>query len=108
MGNSDDGALPASASGKLLKLGGEIGVLRASRSPCRLTCHSTQPRTAFTDLAADAFACALVVSGTHTGPTRQMRCARELIAIGPHLCDETPGSHAIHPGNRHPTIQCLR
>src|ERR1700751_3803314 len=35
------------------------------------------------------------------GPTRQMRCRRELSAIGSHLRDETPGSHAIYHVNPH-------
>jgi hypothetical protein len=105
MGHGDDGALPASPGGKLLKLSGEISVLFASSSPCALARHTTQPWTALTDLAADPFACALVASGAHTGPTRQVRCARELIAIGSHLRNETPGSHTIHSGACHPTRQ---
>src|SRR5215469_1305754 len=108
MGHGDDGALSSSTGGKLLKLSGEISVLGASRSPGGLTRHTAQPGTTFADLATDPFACAFVVPGAHPGPTRQMRCARELIAIDPHLRDQTPGSNAIHPGNRHPTIQCLR
>jgi hypothetical protein len=107
MGQGDDGAPPASTGGKLLKLSGEISVLCAISSPCALARHTTQPWTALTHLAADPFACALVASGAHTGPTRQVRCARELMAIGSHLRNETPGSHTIHSGTCHPTSQCL-
>src|SRR3974390_1946025 len=108
MGNRDDGALPAPASGEFLKLGREISVLRACRGPSRLTRHTTQPWTAFADLAADPLARTLVVSGAEAGPTGQMRCGGERAAIDSHLSDETPGGHAIHARNRDPTIQCVR
>src|SRR5579864_1607675 len=108
MSYGDDGALSTSTSSKLLKLSREISVLGASRSPCGLTRHTTQPGTAFTDLAADPFACALVVSGTHACPASKMGCSWELTNICSHFCDETPSRHTIHPGNRNPTIQCLR
>src|SRR5579864_1016297 len=108
MSYRDDGALSTSTSSKLLKLSREISVLSASRSPRGLTGHTTQPGTAFTDLAADPLACALVVSGTHACPASKMGCRWELTDICSHLSDETPGGHAINPGNRHPAIPCLR
>jgi len=108
VGNSNDGALPASASGKSLELSRQICVLGASGSPRASAGHTTQPWTTFADLAADPLARTHVASGADTGPTGQMRCAWERAAIGSHLSDETPGSHAIHPWDRHPTIQCVR
>jgi hypothetical protein len=63
VGDSNDGAFPASASGQSLKLSRQIRVLGASCGPGGLTRHTTQPWSSCADLAADPLARTLVVSG---------------------------------------------
>jgi len=64
MSYSDERSFAASSCGQSFELSGEVTVLRPHRSPGELTGHAAQPWTALAALAAEAFACALMVAGT--------------------------------------------
>ena len=64
VGHSDKGPLTASSRGQSFELSGKVTVLRPYRCPRGLTGHAAQPWTALAALAAEPFACSLMVAGT--------------------------------------------
>jgi hypothetical protein len=64
MSYSDERSFTPSSSGEPFELGGEVTVLRSYCCPRGLTCHTAQPWTAISTLAAEPFACALMVAWT--------------------------------------------
>jgi len=64
MSYSDERSFTPSSSRESFELGGEVTVLRSHCCPCGLTCHTAQPRTAISALAAEPFACAFMVAWT--------------------------------------------
>jgi hypothetical protein len=64
MSHSEERSFATSSSGQSLELSGEVTVLRSHRCPRGLTGHAAQPWTALAALAAEPFACALMVAGT--------------------------------------------
>jgi hypothetical protein len=64
MSYSDERSFATSSCGQAFELSGEVTVLRPHRCPRGLTGHAAQPWTALAALAAEPFACALMVAGT--------------------------------------------
>jgi hypothetical protein len=64
MSYSDERSFATSSCGQSFELSGEVTVLRPHRCPRGLTGHAAQPWTALAALAAEPFACALMVAGT--------------------------------------------
>ncbi len=60
----DERSFTPSSSGESFELSGEVTVLRSHCCPCGLTCHTAQPRTTISALAAEPLACAFMVAWT--------------------------------------------
>src|SRR5215469_6462145 len=77
----------------------QIVVLLRRDGPSCLAQAAAQPQTPFSDLAALALACALMTARTQPGPTGQVLSIGELVHVQPDLGQESPGGHAVHPGD---------
>lgn len=99
MGDSDCGALRASARAKAMELVFEVAALLVGRGQGRFDQGCPQMHVPRAGASGLLFAGTLVVPWAHACPRREMLGAGEDAHVGPVFGDEDGGHDAIHAGN---------
>src|SRR5258708_2479410 len=91
----DDGPLAAPPGRHSPELRRQVSVLGSRCSPGTLTCHATQPRTAFARGTAQALAGAFVITWAQASPTGQLFTRRNLRHGVTYLSQKSPSCYSI-------------
>src|SRR5208283_2067665 len=82
-----------------LKEGSKVALFGPGRTPSALAQLLPQPSASFSGLAAETLACALVVTGTNSGPGSQVVSRGKLVHIDPDFSNHRPSGGPVKTGD---------